>query len=63
MTTEELAKWEYNCLKRDMALQGDKWSYKGGFKAWYKEVFLIDDAWEEIRENHRDSMGRNFIYD
>lgn len=44
------AKWEYQCLKRDMLAQGDKWSYKGGFEAWFREVFLIDEAWKEIRE-------------
>lgn len=44
------AKWEYQCLGRDLEAQGDKWNYKGGFKAWFKEVFMIDEAWAEIRE-------------
>ena len=48
-----VGKWEYNCLKSDMELQGDVFTYKGGFEAWYKEVFLIDEAWREIREDAR----------
>ena len=52
MTLKQVGKWEYDCLKRDMKLQGDNWSYKGGFEAWYKEVFLKDEAWKEIREEH-----------
>ena len=52
----DVAKWEYKTLKSDMKLQGDTFTYKGGFKAWYNEVFLIDEAWEEIRENHKQEV-------
>jgi hypothetical protein len=52
MTLKETGKWEYDCLKRDMKAQGDTWNYKGGFENWYKEVFLVDEAWQEIRENN-----------
>ena len=57
MKLKQLGKWEYDCLKRDMKGQGDNWSYKGGFKAWYKEVFLVDEAWEEIRNEGRTCEG------
>ena len=53
MTLKKLAIWEYKALKRDMKAQGDTFKYKGGFEAWYKKVFLIDEAWEEIRNNYR----------
>lgn len=48
---EKTAKWEYEALQSDLENQGETWEYKGGFDAWYKEVFLIDEAWAEIREN------------
>lgn len=51
---KELGKWEYDCLKRDMEYQGDKFEYEGGFSAWYEEVFLIDESWEEIRKNRKE---------
>lgn len=50
-TLKEVGRWEYDCLIRDMKLQGDDWSYKGGFEAWYEEVFLEDEAWKEIRDD------------
>jgi len=54
VTMKELGKWEYDCLKRDMEYQGDKFEYEGGFSAWYEEVFLIDESWEEIRKNRKE---------
>lgn len=51
MTLKELGRWEYDCLRRDMKAQNDNFNYTGGFEAWYKEVFLIDEAWQEIRES------------
>ena len=43
----ELAKWEYNLLIEE----APDWN-PPEFETWYKEVFLIDEAWKEIRENH-----------
>ena len=47
---KEIARWEYDCLIRDMKAQGDNWRYETGFGKWFEEVFLVDEAWEEIRE-------------
>ena len=46
------AKWEYKAIQDDMVALGaqhERWEYEGGFEAWYKEVFLVDEAWAEIR--------------
>lgn len=50
MTMKEVARWEYETLQSDMAFQGEDFAYKGGFEAWYTEVFKQDEAWEEIRD-------------
>ena len=47
----KIAKWEYQTLKDDMVRQGENWEYEGNFDKWFEKVFLIDDAWEEIRNN------------
>lgn len=47
---KRIAKWEYDCLKRDFENQKEKSKYKGGFPKWFNEVFLVDEAWKEIRE-------------
>ena len=52
MNMKELGKWEYDCLNRDLEAQGDE-PIDMPFEEWYKNVFLIDEAWEEIRENHK----------
>jgi len=54
MSLRSIGKWEYKCLIRDMRFQDDDWEYEGGFNKWYEEVFLIDDAWEEIRNNYNE---------
>ena len=48
---KRVGEWEYNALRSDMARQGEKWGYLGGWEAWYREVFLIEEAWREIRED------------
>lgn len=52
MSLQELARWEYDCLVRDT---DGEFSYPGGWKRWCHEVFLIDDGWEEIRNNGIDT--------
>lgn len=47
----EVAEWEYNTLIADLKAQGEEWSYTGGFEAWFEEIFLKEDTWEEIRED------------
>ena len=47
---KQVGQWEYKTLKRALLAEGVNWSYEGGFEAWYKDVFLVDEAWAEIRE-------------
>lgn len=53
---KQTAKWEYECLIRDLKGQGERNAVKDlkntGFDEWFKYVFLVDEAWLEIRQNY-----------
>lgn len=57
MKLKHIGKWEFDCLIRDITSQGEKEVIKDlkqiGFKNWYKNVFLIDEAWLEVRKNYK----------
>ena len=56
---KKTAKWEYFFLIRDLSQQDEKEAVEElietGFESWYKNVFLVDEAWEEIKEDIKNS--------